>query len=315
MIKENIKYLQVEENSQATSYEPYQESTYSYIVSDPLRQLPNGVADTIDLTSGVLTRRVGKVVLNGSESWYDNSAYSGGDYLASYTIITDKLSVKSGNERLNFLCDRFVVTSQKIDSSFHVINECCFGEVNNQVIYLTIKKEKLTSPNLVGFKAWLEANPTTVYYELAEPQKIQLELTKLFSYEGTTHITSDNLLAPVISTKIPSNVQAVVTNLINENKSLIEDVEVLSTENIELKETNEVQDEMIDISLCATDEMYMMLEPLLAQMPMTINIESEVKNPMVDMYVAMVQRGLKTIDQVPVRYRAEVQAILEALEK
>ena len=36
---------------------------------------------------------------------------------------------------------------------------------------------------------------------------------------------------------------------------------------------------------------------------------------MVDLYVCMVQRGLKTIEQIPVRYRAQVQTILDALEK
>ena len=35
---------------------------------------------------------------------------------------------------------------------------------------------------------------------------------------------------------------------------------------------------------------------------------------MVELYVIMVQRGLKTIDQVPVRYREQVKAILEAIE-
>ena len=35
---------------------------------------------------------------------------------------------------------------------------------------------------------------------------------------------------------------------------------------------------------------------------------------MVELYVVMVQRGLKTIDQVPVRYREQVKAILETIE-
>ena len=35
---------------------------------------------------------------------------------------------------------------------------------------------------------------------------------------------------------------------------------------------------------------------------------------MVDMYVAMVVRGLKTIDEVPSRYREEVKQILKQLE-
>ena len=35
---------------------------------------------------------------------------------------------------------------------------------------------------------------------------------------------------------------------------------------------------------------------------------------MVELYVVMIQRGLRTIDQVPTRYRAKVQALLDALE-
>ena len=35
---------------------------------------------------------------------------------------------------------------------------------------------------------------------------------------------------------------------------------------------------------------------------------------MVELYVVMIQRGLRTIDQVPVRYRAKVQALLDSLE-
>ena len=36
---------------------------------------------------------------------------------------------------------------------------------------------------------------------------------------------------------------------------------------------------------------------------------------MVELYVITVQRGLKTIEQVPVRYREQVRAILEAVEE
>ena len=36
---------------------------------------------------------------------------------------------------------------------------------------------------------------------------------------------------------------------------------------------------------------------------------------MVELYVVMVQRGLKTIDQVPTRYREQVRALLESVEQ
>lgn len=82
----------------------------------------------------------------------------------------------------------------------------------------------------------------------------------------------------------------------------------------ELEETNKTQDELINTTMLATDEMYMMIEPLLSEAVQTLSLERSVSK-MVDMYVAMVQRGLKTIDEVPARYREQVKEILAQLEK
>lgn len=79
---------------------------------------------------------------------------------------------------------------------------------------------------------------------------------------------------------------------------------------VELEKVNKEQDELINTTMLATDEMYNLLEPLLAE---TLGERSVSK--MVDMYVAMVQRGIKTIEQVPVRYREQVKEILDQLEK
>lgn len=78
----------------------------------------------------------------------------------------------------------------------------------------------------------------------------------------------------------------------------------------EVEKINQTQDELINISLMATDEMYIMIEPLLE----VAQINEGVKSKMVDMYVAMVMRGLKDINEVPLRYREEVKKMLEALE-
>lgn len=91
----------------------------------------------------------------------------------------------------------------------------------------------------------------------------------------------------------------------------IEEQNAKSIENIQ--QVNSGQDDLIDIALLATDEMYMMIEPLLAQQPQFVNGKGVSK--MVDMYVAMVIRGLKTIEEVPVRYREQVKEILAKLEK
>ena len=73
-----------------------------------------------------------------------------------------------------------------------------------------------------------------------------------------------------------------------------------------LEQENKVQDEMIDITMLATDEMFSMLEPLLA----SVYTAGATASKMAQMYASMVQRGLKTLDEVPSRYREEVEKLL-----
>ena len=87
--------------------------------------------------------------------------------------------------------------------------------------------------------------------------------------------------------------------------------EKLITKITEIDKENLIQNELIDISLLATDEMFMMLEPLLE----AVQIDERGMSKMIDMYVAMIIRGLKTVDEVPLRYREDVRRILEELEK
>ncbi|MGG7057617.1 CD1375 family protein [Clostridium tertium] len=93
------------------------------------------------------------------------------------------------------------------------------------------------------------------------------------------------------------------------------DIEKLKKENEELKEINNIQDEAINVNLLATDEIYSMLEPILSMTAEISTLEVEGVSRMVDLYVVMIQRGLKTIDQVPARYREEVKIILTEIEK
>lgn len=84
----------------------------------------------------------------------------------------------------------------------------------------------------------------------------------------------------------------------------------------EIKSVNSIQDEIIDMTMLALDEMFEMFEPMLSLSISSMSLNNkEVNNPMVELYVVMIQRGLKTIDQVPERYKADVQALLNEIEK
>ena len=276
--------VQLEEGETATPYQPYKESTYSYILNEPLRSLPNGACDTIDFETGVLTRRVGKVVLDGNADFVHIYGEQTDTHIAFYVRDINPCNKSGGN----LICNNFA--SKNISTR---VNEEGLHAWMDGYIYFRIAKSKLETLDKYGFAKWLQANPTTVYYELLEPTTEQLTPCQLKSFGTTTHIMSDNKLMPIVSTKIPTDLGAMV--------------ETLSLRNRELEEVNEQQDELIDITMMATDEMYSMLEPLMeAVEPMGLLDCSK----MAQMYVAMVRRGIKKIEDVPSRYQEEVREAL-----
>ena len=76
--------------------------------------------------------------------------------------------------------------------------------------------------------------------------------------------------------------------------------------NPEFIEQNELT---IDLLLYTIDELYTSVEPLLAMVPMTIETENKVSK-LVNFYVLMIKRDLKTIEEVPERFREEVNKLL-----
>ena len=101
-------------------------------------------------------------------------------------------------------------------------------------------------------------------------------------------------------------------NILIPAQETVEDLLEKRLSNVE--KTNDTQFELIDVTLMATDEMYCMLEPILELVPQALASERTVSK-MIDMYVAMIIRGLKTIEEVPTRYREEVKKVLAQLEK
>lgn len=76
--------------------------------------------------------------------------------------------------------------------------------------------------------------------------------------------------------------------------------------NPEFIEQNELT---IDLLLYSIDEIYTLVEPLLAIVPMTIETENKVSK-LVNFYVLMIKRDLKTIEEIPERFREEVNKLL-----
>ena len=149
-----VTNIQLEEGTQATSYEPYYGSSKTVYLNSPLL---NG--DELLTKDGKLYHyhKMGMVVLDGSENWatgYQNTN-------------TSQFIVPSGNGKGNAIVynDKFpfvISSSYELDIEMYHMNSTSLHVIG-------ISKSKLSTTDVAGFKQWLSENPTTVVYELAEP--------------------------------------------------------------------------------------------------------------------------------------------------
>ncbi|MGL4523373.1 MAG: CD1375 family protein, partial [Bacilli bacterium] len=312
-----------------STYIPYQSSTASLPSPVILRSLPNGVADTYDVDTGVLTRRCGEVVLNGSESgWSIVSQSVETGFVKFKNLISTITTVTSSSKNDFAINDKFQhVSLGEVMSNFggnpfttgSPTKEFFVKHNNANEIVISIAKSKLSTPDVAGFKSWLAQNPTTVVYQLAESTTEYIENNgQLRSFDYQTTVSAESVVPVKLSGNIPVNYASTLNTLSTtarelklENLSLIEQAELLEQQLITANETNDYQDSLIDVSLLATDELYTLIEPLLPE----LFSNTKGGNAMVDAYVAMVIKGLKTIEEVPSRYREEVKRVLAELEK
>ena len=189
-----------------------------------LRSLPNGVKDTLNLTTGEYVQRIGEVVLNGSEAWEPyRDVYHGSGVSTYQAYCTNRdLPKTSLNNKIN--CDGLVQDDLGIKGNANIdkypcnyIHNYTDGTYSINRIFISVNKEMFGCDSSIDainsttkFRQYLQQNPITVQYELATPiiKKVNLtNTTKLPSYASTTHYDTtvkDNSLVPNI--KIPSTI-------------------------------------------------------------------------------------------------------------
>lgn len=125
--------------------------------------LPDGTHDSYDAVTGVLTKRVGKVVFDGStDNWiYQNNTTRAG--VACWVFSTG--ACRMGTQTASTMrCDRFQPFTESVPPTIKSIG----------YTYIAVEQSRLSDSSAAAFKTWLAANPVTVYYQLATPTTVQL---------------------------------------------------------------------------------------------------------------------------------------------
>ena len=130
--------------------------------------LPDGTHDSYDAVTGVLTKRVGKVVFDGSASVFTNNNQIAGQtefFIAGISSVGFSVAVSN-----RFLC----VTSYGAAgiNKFRVSESGIVPVIENSRIGVLDTDTNVVK--IAAFKSWLAANPVTVYYKLATPTTVQL---------------------------------------------------------------------------------------------------------------------------------------------
>lgn len=188
-----IKEIQIEQGEKVNSYVPYG--------TTPIELCKIGTyQDYFYNNNGTwyLHKEVGKVVLDGSESWTGNGQTS--ELYEFYTTSANKAYGIA-----NFIMDKFEVINGQL-TSYYQAN----GRDNNNRIFIRVKTSDLTSYSDTALKTWLSTNNIKTYYVLSTTTDIAITYTPLInqlnaileaqSKNGTTNITQVNNDLPFIIT-------------------------------------------------------------------------------------------------------------------
>ena len=277
---------------------PYIECSY-----EEYPTLPNGVKDEVSYNS--VLRKVGKVVIDGSQVLTRSGTNANKTKTTHFMVVGIEANSPYG------ICDKLpTVIGVTLQGYEEPCMELSSADRINPPYMLWLNIDRSNADTVEEAYEYFRNNPHTVWYELITPyvepinlDEVILDTTRLKSYEPITHITSDNYLLPTIKTQVPSDFNAVVLGLKSNNEALASQVMSLRQTNDELEATNREQDDVIDVTLLALDEVYGMIDEG--------EIETmSVGSPMVNVYVKMIKRGIKTLDEVPAKYRAEVEELI-----
>lgn len=162
--------LQLSRGEPKAEFIPFQGfETTTVELNQPLRELPNGVKDTVE--NGVVTRRVGVVTFDGSsdEAWKE---YTG----STKTVHTYMINLDKPRGINDAICDKLVYIQDCWEKNIEFSYSTFAG---GRGFYLNTNGE-ISTVDL--FKTWLQSNPITVCYELATPTTEQITLPTLPSW-------------------------------------------------------------------------------------------------------------------------------------
>lgn len=191
-------------------YEPYKCDKKDILLKEPLRGFDENTCDVMYEDNGQVkvTRNIDTYTFTGDEIMRDTTEQdekSGTGKYKVFALTVNKTIDIDKNINNNFPKNQFNVAFQNMDSEGLAVTQ--YG------VYIKILKSKLSTQDTEGFKAWLKANTTTIYFARATPVTEIVENCvdiDLDTYKEKTYFNILNSLPGTLDFKVPSNIGSLV---------------------------------------------------------------------------------------------------------
>lgn len=195
-------------------------------LNEPLRRIPNGVKDTIEMINGQwkIVRRCKEVLLNGKEYWhYSGDHTSNEDYKCFHSQISTEHKIGVNNVGLS---DKFPIAIITPATAFE---EGIQPSANYNVFYVKVKANKVEGTNNANiFRTWVTNNPIRVIYQLATPIIEDIDPITLQCWKNGV-ISIGEVLPVETNHTVALNKSAQIKNNIEELTTLRKRVEALES--------------------------------------------------------------------------------------
>ena len=244
-----ITNIQIEEGSQATTYEPYKEDKKDILLSqygfdEGFRGI-GIVADELNYIRKMAIKRIEKTIIDESKPIFISEQ---NDTFISFRIQipnmeSDTNYVDPSSSKRNSLCNKldWIRRAWDLNDPFSKNLEGYSVSNIHQDIYVKIKKEKLSTADVEGFKLllkeWKDSGaPFILYYQLKTAIETPLkEIIELSSYNDTTYVSFENTIRGTSSFKLPVDISKTLLTLVDGKESLENTVDDLSNEINQIK--------------------------------------------------------------------------------
>ena len=175
------------------------------------------ICDEVDFGRGKYVQRINHITLTSNTDWYPNLPWDqpAPDIFHFYVNITNKKTDTADGSN-NMFCSLFECKTNNGNSLINT--ECVYSNFENQALYVFLAKSRASTPDLEGFKGWIDQNQPVIYYILQNPIETDLtpeQLTAyaaLTTYKPNTTVTTDSSPAAEVSVDYVADTKIYIDN-------------------------------------------------------------------------------------------------------